>query len=394
MKRINYDTVSNGDEFISYILVSYILVLTAKNEQFFTFYLKNKGSVMSIFAHFLHYVVFSMISNTMKGDDFITKKEEINNETTIFIPERLITNREFSNYSLATYCVLHTLSQPTQILKLCITQYQIEIYLTGKISNRRLMSDYVKCGINELIENHLLEKLDEKQKHYILDCSKLRIDTNKEHFTIITFGEVQKIFQVENINNFLLLRYFISLMWTISSKITVYLPNGNFKNRVVGNFTIDYLSELTNIGVRTIIEYNKILEEIGLIYIHRQNDFVLDKENNIKRLNNIYGRASDMEYIITFANNQQKHYESYHYLENNNKKANNKRRLAQMYQQLLKGRGGKYSNEEILAIYKYVISENEKYERMYEKDKYEDYLDKIRDTDVFKQFKFIESEEN
>ena len=313
----------------------------------------------------------------------------MNNDTTIFIPERLITNREFSNYSLAAYCILHTLSQPTQIPIQCITHYQIEFYLTGKISNRRLMSDYIKCGINELIENHIVEKINEQQKHYILDCSNLRINTNKEHFTIITFGEVQKIFQVENINNFLLLRYFISLMWTISSKITVYLPNGEFKNRVVGNFTIDYLSELSGMGVRTIIEYNKILEEIGLIYIYRQNDFVIDKKNNIKRLNNIYGRASDIEYINAFANNQQKHYESYRYVENNNKKANTKRKLAQMYQQILKGNDKKYSNAEIIGVYEYVVSENEKYERMYDKNQYEGYLDKIRDTDVFEKYDFI-----
>ena len=195
-----------------------------------------------------------------------------------------------------------------------------------------------------------------------------------------------------NHNNFLLLRYFVSLISTISSKITVYLDNGEYKNRVVGNFTIDYLSELSGITDRTIIEYNKILEEIGLIYIYRQEDFVLDKENNIKRLNNIYGRASDIEYITTFAKNQQKHYESYRYLENNNKKANTKRRLAQMYQQLLKGRGEKYTENEILEIYNYVIEENQKYERMYEKNKCEDYLDKIRDTDIFDKYEFLNRE--
>ena len=319
---------------------------------------------------------------------------KIENKTTItlLIPEKLIFDNAFSNYSLATYCVLRTLSQPTQLPIQCITQEQIEFYLTGKLSKRRLMSDYIKCGINELVDNQIIEKIDMIQKHYILDCTNLLLNNSQEHFTLITFDEVQKIFKVENTNNFLLLKYFTSLIWTISSKITVYLENGEFKNRVVGNLTIDYLSELSGIGVRTIIEYNKILEEIGLIYIHRQNDFVIDKENNIKRLNNIYGRASDIEYIITFANNQQKHYESYRYVEANNKKANTKRRLAQMYQQLLKGNGKNYTRETIIEIYNYVISENEKYERMYEKNQYEDYLDKIRDTDVFEKYDFIPKE--
>lgn len=252
------------------------------------------------------------------------------------------------------------------------------------------MSDYIKCGINELTDNQIVEKIDMIQKHYILDCSNLCLNDQKEHFTIITFNEVKKIFEVENINNFLLLKYFTSLMWTISSKITVYLENGEYKNRVVGNFTIDYLSELSGIAVRTIIDYNKILEEIGLIYVYRQNDFVIDKENNIKRLNNIYGRASDIDYIIAFANNQQKHYESYRYVENNLKKTNTKRRLAQMYQQILKGNDKKYSNAEIINVYEYVTSENEKYERMYEKNHYEEYLDKIRDTDVFKKYDFLQ----
>ena len=58
----NYELVSIGDDIISYILDSYILILTEINEQFLTFYLKNKVSVMSIFAHLFHHVVFSTFS--------------------------------------------------------------------------------------------------------------------------------------------------------------------------------------------------------------------------------------------------------------------------------------------------------------------------------------------
>lgn len=314
---------------------------------------------------------------------------ESNNEITLFIPESLLENKALSNYSLAAYCVLHALSIPTHMPIQCITQYQIEFYLTGKLSGRRVMSDYIKCGINELISNHIVKQIEEDKKHYVLDCSNLHIDTTKEHFTILNFSEVQRIFQAENVNNFLLLRYFIFLIGTISSKITVYLENGECKNRIVGNFTIDYLSELSGISERSIIEYNKTLEELGLLYIFRQSDFVIDKENNIKHLSNIYGRPCDMEYIKTFATNQQKYYKSYRYVKNNTSKVNNNRRLAQMYQQLLKGGGTDYTNGEILDIYNYVISENKKYERLYEKKGYEDYLDKIRDVSIFDKYNFI-----
>ena len=304
----------------------------------------------------------------------------------------MLTNSgNYSNYAIAVYCVLQALSIPTLMPLQCITHHQIIYYLTGKTNQQRnKIVDYVKCGVNELIDNHIIDKEKEFQKHLILNCSNMRINTKQDKYTVITFNEVQKIFKVENINNFLLLKYFILLVGTISSKITVYLEDGSFKNRVVGNFTIDYLSKLSGISDRSIIEYNKILEEIGLIYIFRQEDFVIDKENNIKRLANIYGRFKDSEYIKQFANNQQKHYESYRYVENNNKKANTKRKLAQMYQQLLKGRGENYSEKEIRDIYNYVISENKKYERMYEKNEYEEYLGKIRNTDIFDKYKFIE----
>lgn len=256
------------------------------------------------------------------------------------------------------------------------------------------MVDYIKCGLNELIENNVVSKLDEIQKHYILDCSSLWIDTEFTNYTVLNFSEVQRIFQAENINNFLLLRYFIFLVGTISSKINVYLENGECKNRVVGNFTIDYLAELAGISDRSVIEYNRVLEELGLLYVFRQQDFVIDKENNIKHLSNIYGRPCDIEYIKTFATNQQKYYESYRYVKNNTSKVNSNRRLAQMYQQLLKGGGANYTNGEVLDIYNYVISENKKYERLYEKKGYEEYLDKIRDTEIFKKFKFIENKED
>ena len=63
-----------------------------------------------------------------------------------------------------------------------------------------------------------------------------------------------------------------------------------------------------------------------------------------------------------------------------------------MYQQLLKERGEKYTEKDIIDIYNYVIEENQKYERMYEKNKCEDYLDKIRNTDIFDKYEFIKRE--
>lgn len=66
--------------------------------------------------------------------------------------------------------------------------------------------------------------------------------------------------------------------------------------------------------------------------------------------------------------------------------------LAQKYQQLLKGKGENYSKSEILNIYHYVLSENKKYENLYKKNSYDEYLEKIRSLDVFEKYNFIEKE--
>ena len=313
------------------------------------------------------------------------------NETKLFIPETLIGNTEFSNYTLAVYCVLYILSASTHIPIQCVTYQQIVFYLTGQVRQKRnRIYDYVKCGLNELLDNDIVIKNDEFNKHLVLDCSNMWLDTKNKKFVVITFDEMKKIFEVENVNNFLLLKYFVLVIWTISSKITVYLENGTHKKRVLGKYTIDTLSKMSGISTRSIIEYNKILEDIELLYVFRSEDFTINKENNdIRRLNNIYGRPCDKEYIDTFGYNQKKYHQSHYYIESNIETANNKRRLAQMYQQLLKGGGNDYTEKEIMDVYEYVISENEKFERMYEKNNYDSYLEKIRDTEIFEKFDFI-----
>ena len=111
---------------------------------------------------------------------------------------------------------------------------------------------------------------------------------------------MQQIFKIKNINNFTLLRYFIFVIGTINWNITVYLPNGEYKNGVVGNFTIDYLAEKAGISKRSAIEYNKILEKEKLLYIHRQNDFVIDDKNKINAVSYSDGCACGFLYIETF----------------------------------------------------------------------------------------------
>lgn len=346
----------------------------------------------------LHHGDFQKRIYKRKDVTFIKNKKEIlKNETNIFIPINILNSSSFSNYALASYSILKLLTVTTYIDKHYITPAQIEFYLTNKIGKSRRFANYIKCGIDELIDNKVIFKIGEYKDGYILDCSYLWIQDNSI-FVIVTYEEIKKVFEIENTNNFLLLKYFIFLMGTISSKIEVYIDGVQSKTRVVGTFTIEKLAELSGISKRSIIEYNKLLEECGLLYVYRQNDFIINKiSQEIKTLPNVYGRPSDKKYIDAFAENQKQHKESFRYITKNTEKVNNNRRLAQMYNQLVKlsekSQEVKYSNGEIQDVYNYVISENRKYESLYDKDGYEKYLDKIRDIDVFDKYDFIKEEE-
>lgn len=301
---------------------------------------------------------------------------------------------DYSYYAIGIYAVLKMLSISSITSPLvCTSIYHLKYYLGYNFDSRRT-DNYIQCGIDELINNKKIVLIENNKKNYVFDCSDLISDTDNGNFVKITYYELRKIFEVSNINNFLLFRYFIFLIGTINNSIEIFLDSDISKIGVVGNFTIDYLSEASGLGIRTIIEYNKILESIELIYIKHQNDFVLNDKNEIRQLKNVYGRFCDKDYIDAFALDTQKYNNSYKYAQKNVNNVNNNRRLAQMYNYLVKFGDKKYSYRELLDIYNYVLAENRKYELLYKKTKYEAHLNKIRDVDVFEKYDFYKEEDN
>lgn len=321
------------------------------------------------------------------------KEKNINknqNETMLLIPKNLYENRSISHYAITTYCILQKLAVHTQFFAQCASLQQLIYYLTGKIPDRRnRIYSYIEQGVEELhFENHI-QITGVQQKHYLLDCNNMWLNTDSGNFSKISFEEVRKIFQIKGVNNYCLLRYFILLMGTLVAKIKVTLPDGNSKSGIISNLPISYFAKQMDVCAKTIMDYNKFLEDAKLIYVYRQNDFVLDEDHSLKSLPNIYGRYENKEYIETFALNQRQYNKSYRHTDEKYHNANQKRRLAQMYQHICKGNDNDYSEDEIIAVYNYVLSENKKYEGLYDKTQYDGYLDKIRDVNVFKKFSFI-----
>lgn len=312
----------------------------------------------------------------------------------LWLSEKIYKSDTITVYGLAAYCAIKTLVHSDEKKELCTNVDILSYQLIKDTQPPRRFLQKIKTGYEELLEQGIINKVGTNSKYDVLDCSNLFITEDTDYFTIITYEEVLKIFQINNVNNLILLKYFIFLIGTISSTIDVYLDPIQHKCRVVGNLTIDYMSKLSGIGSRSIIEYNKILEKENLIYVYRQYDFIINEENGeITTLPNVYGRPVDKVYIDTYAVNQKKYKNSYKYVENNVKGANERRRLAQMYNQLCKGKDSKYSAETIQQIYGYVLQENQKYQKVYEKTQDKQCLNKIRGVGVFKKYGYLNKEE-
>lgn len=312
----------------------------------------------------------------------------------LWLSEKIYKSDKITVYGLAAYCAIKTLLYNDEQKEICTNADILSYQLIKNTQPPRRFLERIKTGYEELLEQGIINKVGINSKYDVLDCTNLFITEDTDYFTIVTYDEILRIFQVDNVNNLILLKYFIFLIGTISSTIDVYLDPIQHKCRVVGNLTIDYISKLAGIGTTSIIEYNKILEKENLLYVYRQRDFIINEDNGeITTLPNVYGRPVDKVYINAYAVNQKKYKNSYKYVENNIKGANERRRLAQMYNQLRKGNDSKYSPETIQQIYGYVLQENQKYQNVYEKTQDKQCLNKIRDVRVFEKYGYLNKEE-
>lgn len=297
---------------------------------------------------------------------------------------------QISSYGLAAYCAIKSIPYLEETKEAYINMELLAYQLTQNIHCPRKFMEKIKIGFDELLKNKIVDIINERARHIVIDVSKLHVNTSVANFTVLEYNEILRIFKIDSYNTFSLLRYFTFLMGTISSSIEVWLNQYQHKNNVVGNLTISSLSKLSGISTRSIIEYNKVLEDTGLLYVCRPNDVILDSDSGtIRRMVNVYGRPVDKVYIDHFSLKQKQYENSYSYSVKGSKASNMKRRFAQMYIQLSKGNDKSYSKQDIADVYTYVLAENQKYEKLYSESHYDEYLKKIRDDSVFEKYDFL-----
>ena len=182
----------------------------------------------------------------------------------------ILNKKQYENLSpqaLSVYCALKQLMVSYENHCVCGTAKTLVYTLCQSMKCSRRMIDYIINAIDELEKKDLIKAVEVSGKTYVWDCSKLYVDTENEFFNAITSEEINKIFQIKGVDNFLLLKYFICVLSTISTTINVKINVDYNKSNCVGNMTIDYIATMCGIRANTAMEYNNLLEENNLLYI-------------------------------------------------------------------------------------------------------------------------------
>lgn len=310
----------------------------------------------------------------------------------IFIPQKIIEDERIDNYALIAYSYLKVLTPLSEMKTYYISLDALlfAIFNTTKISAR--MRDNIWNGLCLLYDlDYFNGHRVSSKRSFIVETKSLCLDTQLENFIVLYLEDICKIMLSDKKTKTSLFSYYTFLMDTLSSQTKVYLESGKYKKNVVGNQTIVTLSYLCGISAHTIIRHNQSLEELNVIYIHHSDDVFANSSFGFKKLNNVYGRYEDREYIEKYVSDYKAHFQSHSYLKKERTLANNDRRLSKMYYWLCKGKD--YSESEIQEIYYYITNLNRKYENLSIKEQDDSYLAKIKDEKIFDKFEFLKIKE-
>ena len=315
----------------------------------------------------------------------------------IYLSNTVISDLQFNDYEIATYVALksiYTSTRDTQFVSYNMITYEL---FNGKCTNTA--STYIKNAFNSLVDKELVTIVEQlSTTEFVLDLSKLYFEYSNggnEYYTVIRLDEVHSIMNISNkMDKFKLLRYFITCLRTICRTQGIYVDQ-SAKQNFVGFMTQEYLCEQIGIcyksNFKLIQQYNDVLEEYHLLYIYRHTEMKRDKKTGqIKSFANHYGRYEDKDDIEVFALNYEKTCGVQEEIVQSDK-SNQRRRLSSQYNNLcydFNRYSKSYSDEELIAIYKYIHFKNDEIKKELETAKegseyYNSLLDKLKDEDLF-----------
>lgn len=228
----------------------------------------------------------------------------------LVISNKVLLNTSLSDKAIVTMLTINGLKSNFDTITL--TTENISSILYNKIKCTRKETEGIRDSIKELIENNILTPLYSEKNWYTFHTTDLT--TVEEPFTLITVDEFEQLKDRPR-----LLRYFLVVVSTINNVSKV------------GFNTIEQLAHKTRIkDAGTIINYNRTLVEMGLLYIYNQKQFI-----NGQQTANTYGRTKDKDIIIK---NAIEYYDIRNFATDRSMSASEKRSISANYNNYLKGR--------------------------------------------------------
>ena len=217
------------------------------------------------------------------------------------LSSRIIRDEALTNHDIATLCFIKMCGYTPLCHNILLSTQSIVFQMYNTINVNRGIYNKTIESISTLIElGHLkAEKLNNTS--YKLDTSQFKY--TKDWLPCVGYEEddLRHIMLTQK-HPVDILRYYLYLLSTVNSS-THY-----------GYWSLDKLSEELGITTQTIIKYNKILEDMQLIYIYHSGN------------SNTYGYYTDKDIIEQEGRKR------------SNAKANHRRRVTQMYNQVKDGR--------------------------------------------------------
>ena len=226
----------------------------------------------------------------------------------IFLLNSVIRDKTISDNGIMVYCFLKAIQRADMNYYAFSVDIMDYFFRHTFDMDTRDKKKYVD-GLNDLEKHGLIRKINEKKYNFEYDLQPIYFDpskSNKENgllFTVVYTDELNAIMQIKD-NDFTgskikLIRYFINVVSTFlhGREWTYELPSGSKTDGVIGFFSIETLSSISNINKDTALIYNKIIEKAKILYIYRAKDLVLI-DNELTGITNTYGRYKYKKVII------------------------------------------------------------------------------------------------
>ncbi|MCQ2770959.1 MAG: hypothetical protein MJ236_04085 [Clostridia bacterium] len=194
----------------------------------------------------------------------------------IYLPRDVYLDKEITSQEIITYCALYMFGKQSH------DEYELVTVdnLLWRIYGEYTVGRKVRQGIIDAIESLTIKKIvycEQPSKGIYLLKTDQFVATSQ--FAQISYVAMRKIMTSEYRNKAQAFRYYCILMGS--------------RNGVASNMKLSYFAEAMEVSEKTIMTYNKLLEDLKIIYVIRGNELKNGEDGGIFRDNNIYCAYED-----------------------------------------------------------------------------------------------------